>query len=94
MVTGSIASSVHGVPRATQDVDVIIEPTREQLVALMHRFAEPIYDADIDDALDAFRRRSMFSVIDRRSIWKVDFIFPRRFGFGTRDRPCSLHQGR
>lgn len=35
MVTGSLVSSVHGVPRATQDIDVVIEPTREQLSALM-----------------------------------------------------------
>jgi hypothetical protein len=88
MVTGSIASSVHGVPRATQDIDVIIEPTREQLVDLMRRFQEPIYDADIDEALDAFRQRSMFSVIDRRGIWKVDFIFRkmRPFSKGEFDR--------
>jgi len=31
MVTGSFASSVHGVPRATNDIDIVIEPTREQL---------------------------------------------------------------
>ena len=92
MVTGSIASSVHGVPRATQDIDVIIEPTREQLVALMNRFAEPAYDADVDDALDAFRRRSMFSVIDRRGIWKIDFIFrkPRPFSKKEFDRRTKI----
>src|SRR5206468_12810106 len=66
MVTGSFASSVHGVPRATQDIDMIIAPTREQLLALTSQFAEPNYDANAEDALDAFRRRSLFSVIDRR----------------------------
>jgi len=85
MVTGSIANSVHGVPRATQDIDVIIEPTREQLVELMRWFKEPVYDADIDDALDAFRQRSMFSVIDRRGIWKVDFIFRKARPFSKRE---------
>jgi hypothetical protein len=85
MVTGSIASSVHGVPRATQDIDVIIEPTREQLVSLMDKFAEPIYDADREDALDAFRRRSMFSVIDRRGIWKIDFILRKLRPFSKKE---------
>jgi hypothetical protein len=85
MVTGSIASSVHGVPRATQDIDVVIEPTREQLLELMQRFTEPIYDADVDDALDAFGRRSMFSIIDRRGIWKVDFIFRKPRPFSKRE---------
>lgn len=74
MVTGSIASSVHGIPRATQDIDVVIDPTREQLLELMTKFAEPDYEADRDDAVDALGRRSIFSVIDRRGIWKIDFI--------------------
>ncbi|HEX6642944.1 MAG TPA: hypothetical protein VF215_17640 [Thermoanaerobaculia bacterium] len=85
MITGSVASSVHGVPRATQDIDVVIEPTREQLVALMHRFEEPAYDADVDEALDAFRRRSMFSIIDRRGIWKIDFILRKSRPFSKKE---------
>lgn len=85
MVTGSIASSVHGVPRATQDIDIVIEPTREQLVALMQRFVEPTYDADVDDALEAFRRRSMFSVIDRKGIWKIDFIIRKQRPFSKKE---------
>jgi hypothetical protein len=85
MVTGSVASSVHGVPRATQDIDIVIEPTREQLVALMHRFVEPTYDADVDDALEALRRQSMFSVIDRRGIWKIDFIVRKQRPFSKEE---------
>lgn len=85
MVTGSVASSVHGVPRATQDIDIVIEPTREQLVALMGRFVEPTYDADVDDALDALRRQSMFSVIDRRGIWKIDFIVRKQRPFSKKE---------
>ncbi len=85
MVTGSFVSSVHGVPRATQDIDVVIEPTLDQLHDLIGKFGEPIYDSDRDDALDAFRRRSMFSVIDRRGIWKIDFIV-------RKDRPFSRRE--
>ena len=82
MVTGSFASSVHGVPRATNDIDIVIEPTREQLAMLMSKFVEPDYDAHPEEALDALKRRSMFSVIDRRGIWKIDFII-------RKDRPFS-----
>lgn len=85
MVTGSIASSVHGVPRATNDIDVVIDPTRDQLIALMEKFSEPDYDADRDDALEAFRRRSVFSVIDRRGIWKIDFILRKNRPFSKRE---------
>jgi len=82
MVTGSFASSVHGVPRATNDIDIVIEPTREQLATLMSKFGEPNYDAHPEEAVDALNRRSMFSVIDRRGIWKIDFIV-------RKDRPFS-----
>jgi hypothetical protein len=85
MVTGSFVSSVHGIPRATQDIDVIIEPTQDQLISLMEKFVEPSYGSDREDALDAFRRRSMFSVIDRRGIWKIDFIV-------RKDRPFSKRE--
>jgi hypothetical protein len=85
MVTGSLVSSVHGIPRATQDIDVVIEPTREQLSTLMKYFGEPTYDSDKDDALNALRRRSMFSVIDRRGIWKIDFIVRKERPFSRRE---------
>src|ERR1051326_1407996 len=31
MLTGSLASSMYGVPRATNDIDIVIAPTRAQL---------------------------------------------------------------
>ena len=34
MLTGSFASSFHGVPRATQDIDLVIAPNGEQLRGL------------------------------------------------------------
>lgn len=85
MVTGSMASSVHGIPRATQDIDVVIEPTREQLAGLMEQFSEPDYDSDRDDAFDALGRRSMFSVIDRRGLWKIDFIVRKQRPFSKKE---------
>jgi hypothetical protein len=33
MVTGSLASSFHGVPRGTQDIDIVIAPTNGQPTA-------------------------------------------------------------
>jgi hypothetical protein len=85
MVTGSFASSIHGVPRATQDIDVVVAPTRDQLITLMSSFTEPHYDASVEDALDAFRHRSLFSVIDRRGIWKVDFIIRKERPFSKKE---------
>jgi hypothetical protein len=35
MLTGSFASSYHGTPRATQDIDIVVAPTTEQIRALV-----------------------------------------------------------
>ncbi|HEY0142425.1 MAG TPA: hypothetical protein VGF48_16120 [Thermoanaerobaculia bacterium] len=45
-------------PRATNDVDVVIAPTRDQLVALLAQFPPADFYSDLDDALDALERRS------------------------------------
>ena len=76
MLTGSYASSVHGIPRATRDVDIIIFPTREQLTRLVEQLPCTSYYVDLNDALDALRHRTQFNVIDRATGWKVDFIIP------------------
>ena len=58
MVTGSFASSAHGEPRATNDLDVVIAPTSAQVEELIRRLPESQYYSNIEEARDAFRRRS------------------------------------
>jgi hypothetical protein len=82
MVTGSFVSAVHGVPRATHDIDVVIAPTSAQLSALVRQFAESAYYVEVEDALQALRYESQFNVIDERGVWKIDFII-------RKDRPFS-----
>lgn len=77
MVVGSFASSVHGLPRATRDVDIVIAPTREQLLRLVEQLPDRQYYADREQALDALKHRSQFNIVDFASGWKVDFIIPR-----------------
>lgn len=73
-VTGSFASSAHGIPRSTNDIDIVISPTREQLTRLLAEFPESAYGKSEEDAFDAFGRRLSFNVIDYATFWKVDFI--------------------
>lgn len=73
-VTGSFVSSAHGIPRSTNDIDIIIAPTPEQLDALMDHLSAPGYYSDREDAFDALKRQSQFNVIDHETLWKVDFI--------------------
>ncbi|HET7436046.1 MAG TPA: hypothetical protein VFN10_15155 [Thermoanaerobaculia bacterium] len=76
MLTGSYASSLHSVPRATRDIDVVIFPNREQLERFVQLLPPSEYHVDRDDVFDSLRRRTQFNVIDYATGWKVDFIVP------------------
>lgn len=80
-VTGSFASSAHGVPRSTNDIDIVIAPTREQLRVLLDELPESDFAQDREDALDALSRRSQFNVIDQGTMWKIDFILRQQTPF-------------
>lgn len=82
MVTGSFASTVHGVPRSTHDIDLVIDPTPAQLDAWLSGMSPDDYYVDADVARDALRRRTMFNVIDMSSSWKADLVI-------RKDRPYS-----
>lgn len=74
MLTGSFASSFHGVPRATQDIDLVIAPNTDQLRILVRDLLANGFYADEDAALDALHHEALFNAIDQRTAWKIDFI--------------------
>lgn len=82
MLTGSVASSAHGRPRSTRDLDIVISPTPAQLTALIEQFPSSRYYADEEQALRALSNRSQFNVIDYSSGWKVDFIIAEDSAYG------------
>jgi hypothetical protein len=77
MVVGSFASNLYGTGRGTQDIDVVISATPEQVRALLNLFSKEQYYFDLDSALEACRHRSMFNMLDMIRGWKVDFIFAK-----------------
>ena len=80
MVAGSLASTHHGEPRATNDIDLVIDPdpgSLDQFVAGLDR--KQFYVGDFAGAL---QRRDQFNVIDVTTGWKVDLII-------RKDRPFS-----
>jgi hypothetical protein len=85
MVAGSFASTFHGVPRSTHDIDVIIDPTGASLAALLTTLPETDYYVDGDAANDALRRRATFNVIDLATGWKIDLIIRKA-------RPFSIEE--
>ena len=93
MVTGSLGSTLHGQQRATNDVDVVIDPTEEQLDALLDSLGEEFY-ASPAAAREALGRRGMFNVIDTSSGLKADLIIRKNRPFSTeefaRRRPTTV----
>ncbi len=43
ILVGSFASTLHGVPRTTHDIDLVIEPTAETLAALVAALPSDTY---------------------------------------------------
>ena len=74
MLTGSFASSYHGAPRATQDIDLVIAPTPDQLNTLVRLLPETEYYVDLEAALDAQKRQTQFNIVDFATGMKVDLI--------------------
>jgi len=85
MLTGSMASSFHGRPRSTHDADIVIDPGREQLDALVACLSDAAFYVDAETARDALQRRAQFNVIETRSAFKIDLII-------RKDRPFSREE--
>lgn len=77
MLTGSFASNLYGMGRATQDIDLVISATPDQMAPFLNSLPKSDYYFDLDAAKDAARRRSMFNVLDMSSGWKIDLIFQK-----------------
>ncbi|MHC4372923.1 MAG: hypothetical protein ACYSTO_01900 [Planctomycetota bacterium] len=73
MISGSIGSSFHGLPRATNDTDIVIDPTAQQIAAFIESLGADFYVSK-DAAQQAIKNRSMFNVIDIQLGHKADLI--------------------
>jgi hypothetical protein len=85
MLSGSFASAAYGVPRSTQDIDFVITATPSQLRTLIQILPSDQYYADLDAALAAHERRSLFNVIDSATGWKIDFIIRKSRAFSEEE---------
>jgi len=85
MVVGSFASTLHGEPRTTQDLDLVIDPTPQQLDQLVTGLDPDAFYVDPEVAREALRRRAMFNVIEIGTGWKLDLIIRKA-------RPFSIEE--
>jgi len=85
MVCGSVASSFHGEPRATKDIDLVIDCGRHQLQGLLPRLHGDGWYVSDAAAGEAIEQRTMFNVIDPESGWKADLIVRKDRAFSLRE---------
>jgi len=92
-IGGSFASTVHGEPRATNDVDFVATLGLAEVVPFVRALGSLFY-ADEQMIRAAVRARDSFNIIDERSFLKVDVFVPSAgpLGYGqlARRRPYAL----
>jgi len=81
MLTGSLASSMYGIARATNDIDFVIAPARDELEAFLQMMQRLNLHVRREDATAALRNGTMFSVIDFANGWKADLIVRKERAF-------------
>jgi len=72
-VGGSLASSLHGIPRATNDVDIVAEITSKHIPLLVNALEAEFY-IDAEMIQDAIHHQSSFNVIHLATMFKVDIF--------------------
>lgn len=79
-IGGSLASSAHGVPRYTQDADLMVEPFPGREPEFAECFPPADFYVDVGMVRDAVARRASFNVLYLPTAFKIDF-------FVRKDRP-------
>jgi hypothetical protein len=74
MLTGSLAAAFYGTPRATQDIDLVIEAQAENLDRLIQNLEDAGLYVDRGAAIEAVDTAGQFNAIDPTSGWKADLI--------------------
>ena len=80
MNTGSFASNIHGLPRATQDADIVIEVKQRGLERFLESLGSAFHRSS-EAALDAVVREQMFNVVHLETGFNVDLIIRKSRSF-------------
>ncbi|HSB01323.1 MAG TPA: hypothetical protein VLE49_11775 [Anaerolineales bacterium] len=76
LIGGSLASTLYGMVRTTQDSDVIAEMRSEHIRPFMEALQNEFF-IDEEMIADAVHRNSSFNIIHRETMFKVDVFIPR-----------------
>jgi len=75
LISGSLASTLYGMVRTTQDSDIVAEMQMEHLQPFVAALQDEFY---LDDEMiaESIRCHSSFNIIHRESMFKVDIFIP------------------
>jgi hypothetical protein len=76
LIGGSLASTLYGMVRTTQDSDIVAEMRLEHVKPFVSALQAEFY---IDDEMivESIQRNSSFNIIHREAMFKVDVFIPR-----------------
>lgn len=76
LIGGSLASTLYGMIRTTQDSDIVAEMRPEHLQPFVLALQDEFY---VDDEMiaEAIQRNASFNIIHRETMFKVDVFIPR-----------------
>jgi hypothetical protein len=84
IITGSFASNMHGVPRATYDADVVIDVDQQSLEKFLESLGKEFY-LSREGAREALARERMFNIIHLATGFKVDLIIKKKRAFSQEE---------
>ncbi|MEI2610463.1 MAG: hypothetical protein V9G20_17690 [Candidatus Promineifilaceae bacterium] len=76
LIGGSLASTLYGMVRTTQDSDIVTEMQLEHLAPFVSALQDEFY-IDEEMITESIQRYSSFNIIHRETFFKVDVFIPR-----------------
>jgi hypothetical protein len=76
LIAGSLASTLYGMVRTTQDSDIVTEMRLEHLQPFVSALQDEFY-VDEEMIAESIQRNSSFNIIHRETLFKVDVFIPR-----------------
>ena len=76
LIAGSLASTLYGMVRTTQDSDIVVEMRPEHLQGFVPALQDEFY-IDEEMIAESIQHNSSFNIIHRETMFKVDVFIPR-----------------
>jgi hypothetical protein len=76
LIAGSLASTLYGMVRTTQDSDIVAEMRLEHIHAFVSALKDEFY-IDEEMIAESIEHHSSFNIIHRETMFKVDIFIPR-----------------